>query len=101
MVESEGRADEGIVDERSGTAGKLLTGVADLRGAEAEMVGSGKQLLEGQAEFVQAADAVRARTSSVHAAGGRAGHFRHLDSSIRCMVILEKYFHTSYGKSLH
>lgn len=35
---------------------------------------------------------------AVHAAVGRASRFRHLDSSVRCMVILGRYFHTAYGK---
>ncbi|MFJ1536412.1 hypothetical protein ACIOFV_50420 [Streptomyces mirabilis] len=41
-----------------GKGHQLLAGVADLLGPVPEMVGAGEHLLEGQADFVQVADAV-------------------------------------------
>ncbi|MEV4454087.1 hypothetical protein AB0K24_53980, partial [Streptomyces mirabilis] len=65
-----------------------LVGVADLHDAEREMVDAGEHLLEGQAEFVQAADAVWVRTSSC---------------SCRCRprepISPPRQFHTVYGNS--
>ncbi|MFE7778131.1 hypothetical protein ACFU5O_30360 [Streptomyces sp. NPDC057445] len=60
MVQSEGHADKGKMGEYPELSAQLLAGVADLLGVEPEMVDSGKHLLERQARFVRAADAVSA-----------------------------------------
>lgn len=79
--------------------GKLFAGMADLLGAEPEMVAPGEHLLEGQVDFAQAAGAVWARASTCSCRCRPCGPFRRLDSSIRRMVNLEGHFRTSYGRA--
>ncbi|MFB8136832.1 hypothetical protein [Streptomyces mirabilis] len=57
VSEPEGSAEQGRVGKCPAKAAQLLAGVADLLGPVPEMVGAGEHLLEGQADFVQVADA--------------------------------------------